>query len=454
MQKKMMSLLTAVFFASGVSGAWSAELPISGESSADDLRTPQQVEALLRLDDMSVFSHVTMFTAKETSSAGIEKLSLQRSVDLALKNQISSKTAQEKIDEALGRKWQALSALLPQAGASAYQRRTSRVNLEAQGFKGQGNIEAFNTFDARISLTQSVLDLSALANARASGKDVSAAKFESEFVREKVVLLVTLDYLEALRARSDFAAAQANVSLSQTLLKRAQNQLDAGVAHSVDVARARTRLATDLLRLSRTRTEAHHAYLSLQRTTGLSYESPLELTDSLGYMEEKTPVLADAFSKAAEDRIDLRVSRERVESCRIRAGGARAQWWPKVFFTGDYGSSANEYRDKDTSTGSVMLVASMPIFESGRIFGQMKEADSIVRQAQMYDVDLKRQVEEDVQTALWSVDTGSEQVTAAGHIVGLAEHELSLATDRFSQGVADNVEVVSFGLVSDGTRQS
>jgi outer membrane protein TolC len=36
-----------------------------------------------------------------------------------------------------------------------------------------------------------------------------------------------------------------------------------------------------------------------------------------------------------------------------------------------------------------------------------------------------------------------DQVLAAGHVVGLSQHELELARDRFAQGINDNIEVIN-----------
>ena len=433
-------VVTLVLF--GVSQALAVESAGKGAKVSDILQTPEQVEQFMRLDNIASFSHEGMFLDdQEFSDPG--RLKLREAVDLGLKNNLVSRTAKEKVAEALGRRWQMLSGLLPHVEGSISQGRTFKENLEAIGFRGQGAIGPFNTFDARIQLTQEVLNLSVASNFQAGIRDVNAARYEKEFARQKVTLLVSIDYVNALRAQGDFKAAESNWQLSQKLLKRAQDQFEAGVANSVDVARARTRLAQDEFRLAQTRTSVHDAYLDLQRSTGLPYNGVVTLMNTLGFIREQVPDLAVALKTAEEKRLDLRVSKERVQAAQYRVSGARTQLFPKIEFLGDIGSSANEIHENDRTTSSIMLRASMPIFEGGKILGEIKEAKSLKTQIELYVEDLKRQVEEDVQKALWLLDTGIGQVDAASHVVGLAEHELTLASDRFTQGIGDNIEVVN-----------
>ena len=86
------------------------------------------------------------------------------------------------------------------------------------GFKGADLIGPFNTFDARFQLTQRILDLSALARLEAGASEVNAAQYEEGLARQKVVLIASLAYLDALRAHGGFKAAQASLPLSRRIL--------------------------------------------------------------------------------------------------------------------------------------------------------------------------------------------------------------------------------------------
>jgi len=417
------------------------------DNSADAIAAPENVERFLGLDKVEAFSHqrIPLESDAGKSSLDFVDLKLTEAIDLTIKTHLMSREAKERIEASLGRRWQSMSPLLPHLDAGVSQARTYKENLAALGFKGVDVIGPFNTFDARFRLVQKILDLSALSGFKAGIIDVDVARYGQELAHQKVILIAAMAYLDALRAQGAFKAAQANLELSERLLKQAKNQMETGIATNVDVARAQTRVAQDKLRLAQSSKYMHDAYLELQRATGLSYDSTIQLLNSLCFIKETMPPLKDALATADAGRIEMRIAKEKIRASQYRLYGVRAQMLPKLEFAGDYGWSGNEpdYGGGSRPTGRAMFRVTMPLFEGGMIYGQSKEAASQKRQEEIYYDDLKRQVKEDVYMALWTIETSVEQVNAAGQVVELSQRELELASHRFSEGVGDNVEVVN-----------
>jgi len=424
-----------------------ASIEMKGGRPAEIVVSPEEIQKFLGLDEVHTFSHDKIFFDTKPASQGSEfvELDLAGAIDRTLKNHLWSRTAHEQIEESLGKRWQAMSSLLPHIDGSMSEQRTWKENLSALGFKGVGMIGPFNTFDARFRLVQKILDLSALSEFQAGRKNVNVARYNEELAHQQVVLIASLAYLDALRAQGTFKAAQANLELSERLLKQARNQWDAGVAASVDVARAETRVAQDKLWLEKARLDTHDAYLELQRVTGLPYDSILRLVDTLCFVHEKLPPIKDALTLAREGRMEMRIALEKIQVLKYQLYGARAQSLPKVEFGGGYGLSGNDpgHGGGSRPTGDAFFQVTVPLFEGGLIHGKVKEAASQKKQEEIYYDDLQRQVDEDVHKALWTVDTSLEQVHAASQVVHLADRELQLASHRFAEGVGDNVEVVN-----------
>jgi outer membrane protein TolC len=214
-------------------------------------------------------------------------LSFEQAIQLAIENNLSTLLARERRNEARGEKQQSLSALLPQVAGAAYQANTTE-NLVALGFQpglfpglSTTLIGPFRNFDARVRLSQTVFDLSAMQNYRAGRAGVRVAELREALAREQVASAAGLIYIEALRAERSVAAAQANVELAQALLKLAQDQRNAGIATGVDVTRAQTRVAEQQLTVAQAQTASEQARLNLQRVVGLPLGSSLSLTDQL-----------------------------------------------------------------------------------------------------------------------------------------------------------------------------
>src|SRR5215510_6464194 len=131
------------------------------------------------------------------SMTQITALSLQEAIQLSLANNLNTRLAGERRNEALGAKMQALAALLPNVSASASQA-TNTVNLAAQGLTPNifpiptTLIGPFNSFDARFQFAQSVFDLSSIRNFQSAQVGARLADLQEKLAREQVASLASL----------------------------------------------------------------------------------------------------------------------------------------------------------------------------------------------------------------------------------------------------------------------
>jgi outer membrane protein TolC len=84
----------------------------------------------------------------------------------------------------------------------------------------------------------------------------------------------------------------------------------------------------------------------------------------------------------------------------------------------------------------------IPIFAGNRVHADILEADSQLKQARAQLGDLRGRIDYEVRTALLDLSAAAEQVEVARSSVELAEQALTQSQDRFTAGVADNLEVV------------
>src|SRR6185369_5191722 len=131
--------------------------------------------------------------------------------------------AEEGIDHARGAKWRALSDLMPNINGHVTEARQV-VNLAAFGFPLPAGIPSivgpFNTFDARVSLSQAVLDFKALNDSRAETHNLNAARYDYRSARDLVVLVATVSYAQALASSARVDAAQAQVETARALFNQ------------------------------------------------------------------------------------------------------------------------------------------------------------------------------------------------------------------------------------------
>jgi outer membrane protein TolC len=382
-------------------------------------------------------------------SPAVSNLSLEQAITLALENNLATLLAQEREQEARGLQKESLAGLLPNISGAAYQASITE-NLAALGFT-PGRFPGFNStfigpfknFDARVRLQQTIFSLSAVRNYQAGRAGVRVAQMEEDLAREQVATFAALAYLETMRADRSVAAAEANVTLAQSLLKLARDQRDAGIATGVDVTRAETRLAQEQVRLSRAQTDSEEARLQLQRIVGLPLGSSFALTDPLRFAVETLPPIESAVATAEDNRAELRVAHAEVTVNNYEKRAARAEQLPWLEFLGDYGVSGITPVTSALPTRRYAFQLNVPIFNGGLTRGRIQVASSRQTQAELQLASIRGQVEEDVRLAYSGLRTTADTVRAADLEVALAERELEMARDRFRAGVGDNIELVT-----------
>src|SRR5207248_3102737 len=105
------------------------------------------------------------------------------------------------------------------------------------------------------------LDFGALRRYQSAKGSAAAARADSESTDEQVAAQVSRGYLAALRTDMDLETARANVTLSEALLKQAQDLKNAGTGTGIEITRARVQLANDRQRLLAAENARHSAYL-------------------------------------------------------------------------------------------------------------------------------------------------------------------------------------------------
>jgi outer membrane protein len=386
-------------------------------------------------------------------------LSLSTAMDLAVKNNLQTLLAGQRIVESEGTRGILRSTLLPNIAASTYQANMT-ANLAALGLPVQDMqgfpvfVGPYNRFDARISIVQSVFDLSSIRRYQAGKMGVELAEEENRLAFQQVTAASIISYLAVLEAEQSLSAAQADNQLAERLLALATSQKDAGVATGVDVARAETRAANQRVQLAQARASLDTARLNLLRVIGLPLLTDLVLEDRMHFEPGNIIDSNQAIARALSDRPEIKMADHQVRIAELQANASKAEWLPKVHAFGDYGSSGLTPNEINLPTRSVGIQLNLPIFDGGRIRSEAKVVSSRLRQAEMQRDDLHAAIAKEVRQAIVVMKTREEQVQSSIKAEALANRELELAQDRFQNGVGDNIEVIHAQTALEDARQT
>ncbi len=372
------------------------------------------------------------------------RLTLQDAIQKGLQANLNVLVAGARVDEAAGTRLRQLSAaLLPRVNMQTYANAQNR-NLRAFGISLPGMpdvVGPFSNYDFRVYAQQNIVDLQSLHGLRASERALDAGKLDEKDARDMIVRAVAALYLNGESSAARVHAAQARVNDSTALYKLAKDKHDAGTATGVDVLRAQVQLANDRQALLIAQNQYKQTLLALARSLGMSPGTPLELAETLEFKplaEPRVETLVPAALVARADYLSLAAQRQAVAE-QQRANRARS--YPKLSVNGNFGGIGRSIGGVQ-ATGLIQGQIDFTLFDRDR----EGEAQQLAAQAKIIDdriADLRLGIEEDVREALLNLDSAAEQVAVARDGQQLARRELEMAQDRFQQGTANNVEVVT-----------
>jgi outer membrane protein TolC len=380
-------------------------------------------------------------------------LSLREAVARAAEQTVGVQVAGAGVDAAAARVGEARGALLPQLSASAMDLNRT-FNLNAMGITlptvpGEAPLPAlvgpFANVDARIQLNQTLFDPSAYLRMKTAKVAVTGSTAEESAARETAAVKAAMTYLGVVRARSVLEARRADAALAAELLDLAQTQLQSGVSTAIDVTRARTqKVAADGAALV-AQNAFEQAQIELARSLGESPSTRYELTDSLSAesLVGAIPLNADSLiSLAMTHRPELKVAAAAGDVARAMKRSIQAERLPRVGLFADYGASGLHPGDA-IATRQLGVQVSIPLLDGFRREARLEEQSVVQRQAGLRADDIREQVRAEVASALLDLRSGQQQSAIAAERLQLAEDELGQARERFSNGVAGNIEIIN-----------
>ena len=371
------------------------------------------------------------------------RLSILDVVNRALEHNLGILLSDDARGRAEGARWRAMGGLLPSVGARISETRQV-LDLAAYGFPLPEGIPPivgpFNLFDARVAVSQPILDFRALNDFRAEKHNIAVAGYNYQSARELVVLVSANAYLQALAAGARADAARAQLQSAQALFTQATDLRQNGLVAGIDVLRAEVELNTEKQRVTAAANDFEKSKLQVGRMIGLPPGQDLTLVNELPSVPVPDITLTDALAQAYRSRPDYLAALERVKAAEATHAAAVGDNLPSVVLNADYGELVAP--TSSHATWAVVGAVNIPIFQAGRTKGRVIEADIDLKSRRAEAEDLRAAIYYDVKTAFMDLQASGELMQAATRAREVAETALAQARDRFAAGVTNNVEVV------------
>ena len=380
-------------------------------------------------------------------TVGTLNLTLQEAIDRGLRANLGLLLSGEETKAANGVRWQALSRLLPQVNGAVS---GSQQELNLQAMVGPNTLPStirpipspFHVFDTRLSVSAPLLNLSDLEASRAASHRLSASHFTYQQARDTVVLAVGNAYLMAIAGKAQVQAAMAEQDTAQALYQLAKDRETAGMSPQIDTLRALVELKSQQEKLLAAENTYTTEKLNLARAIGLPDSQAFELATQVPFKPLPSQSFEDAVAQAYQHRGDYQAAIAEVSAAEAQLKSARAERYPSVGVNANWGDIGTGGFSDGHQTYMVAGTVKVPLFQGGRVRGEIETAQARLHQAQNKLANLKEQIDYDVRTALLNLNTSASQVDVAQTNTALAAQTLDQSRDRFASGVTNNVEVV------------
>ena len=428
------------------------EIATSEEAAPGKAKKPKGTPIIFYVIFFSLVLIPSLALAQQKAAAASPasvRLSLEQAVALALKQnpteQIGLITAAESVqDKNITR-----AALLPQADLRASES-LNRVNLTAEfggkplvpGEKLPGHIGPYQIISAGPTFGTQIFDLALWKRYQASRINVNASNADSLSTREQVILLVVSQYIGTLRAVANVEASRSRVELAQALYDQAADLQKQGVGTGIDTLRANVELQNEKQVLIQAEDDRDASLFALSRLLNLDPRQKIELADSLGFFDTPQPEIDTSIDQALLTREEWKAILQREKIVRLDKQAAQYERLPTLRADGNWAYLGTTL-DNGIPTYQYAASFDVPLFTSGRIKAEVTKSNLELQKLEQQKDDLRNQIALEVKTSLLNLQSARNEVQVADLGVVLAKQEVDQARDRFSAGVANNIEVIT-----------
>jgi outer membrane protein TolC len=296
--------------------------------------------------------------------------------------------------------------------------------------------------DVRGYLTQQVFNWSDIKNWKSTSQSERASLYSYQSDRDLVILVTGTAYLQVIADAASVESNRAQVRTNQTIYDQDVDQNRVGLIPAIDVLRAKVQLQTQQQQLIAAENQLSIDKLALARIIGLPNGQDFQLTDIVPYAPLTGITLEQALQQAHATRPDYLAAKTQVRAAELALQAAAAQNYPSLGINANYGVIGSPNFGSSHGTFLVAGTLTIPLFLGTQVRADKLQADATLQNRKAQLENLSGQIDDQVRTAFFNLQSSSELVKVAQSNVDLANQTLSQSQDRFRAGVTNNVEVV------------
>ena len=392
------------------------------------------------------------FIGSLTSSFGgqdVSPLSLEESIEIALKRSPTLQAAKEAINGAQFRRRAAISDFLPLVSTKYSYTRLDEPSFFLNPITNT-NVEVGtkDNYAWTTTVTQPIFTGGALINNyRLAELGVDTAEVELETTTLDLILQVKEAYYGVLKAERFEEVAERAVQQLESQLKVSQAFFDVGLIPKNDLLQVEVEMAQKRQDLTKAHNSLEIARAVFNTLLRRGIDEEVKLVEILHYRPMNID-MSTSIEQAYKKRPEIKAAEVAVESTQKGVKIAASGLFPQVSvlfnyeLQGDDPSVSGSRFDPDEESWSFMAMAEWKIWDWGKTWWGVGEKKASVFQAERALEEIKDKVRLDIKTAYLNVGEAEKNIIVAEKAVSQAEENLRINEERYKEQVATSTEVL------------
>jgi outer membrane protein, multidrug efflux system len=363
---------------------------------------------------------------------------LRKLVETALRENRDVRVAAATINEFRAQYGVARGDFFPQIALNAQGGRTKSVLASLGGF-------TYNQLQATANLSWELDFWGRIRRStEAARNDLLAQRENQHAVVLTLVSDVATTYLQLRQLDLALEISRRTLNANRETFRLARRRFDQGLISELDVRQFESDVASPAASVAQlegqiTQTENQLSVLVGHNPGAIARGRPL--SEVVSGLALPTSVPAALLSQ----RPDVRQAEAQLHAATARVGAARADLFPKLMVTGDYGTYSSNTHDlfhKNSEIYQILGGVSMPLFTGGTVGKQVDVASARAEQSRYtYEQTVLTALRE-VEDAIAGVRAARNQIAAQQTQVNALRRALRLAEMRYQSGASSYLDLL------------
>lgn len=389
-----------------------------------------------------------------------EVLTLDKTIEIASKNNIDLAVAKAEVDDARARKYQAFSPLLPQVD--------SKLDfLLIDKDRARATLSDEHATTTGFTASQIVFNDAVLSQFRASKRDYKGQVYEEATVRLDVIDIATKRFLDTLSFRALLQVEVDNLKLTQSNLELARTRVQVGTAGPEEVYRWEAQEANQKASVYQAESRMEQTRVALNQSLGLDQFKVWDLKEILledndyYFLQNKISGAINnprelAFfqhfivEEALRNAPELKAVEKGIEAQTILLNQLKRRFvLPTASTFVDYDrliknkdNIPDDFLEPDRDDWTFGVSVVYPIFEGGKRVFDVRQAKAQLDQLKQTYERTQQLVEQRAQQSLFGLSGSHPNIRLSRQAAASADKNLRVVQRKYAEGIVPIIDLL------------